>query len=63
MGDLSVFVRVPQSLERGELSLQRVAHRAGSDDSAGKSLRFLLCRGEHGARPLEFSLHDKFAAR
>jgi len=44
VGNFSVFVRVPQSLERGELSLQRVAYLAGADHMPGKSSAPLLCR-------------------
>lgn len=35
IGDFSVFVRVPSSFEKGELSLQRVAFRANSDTTMG----------------------------
>ncbi len=38
IGDFSVFVRVPSSLELGELSLQRVACRRNSDTSIGGHL-------------------------
>eukprot|EP00208_Stichococcus_sp_RCC1054_P003926 CAMPEP_0206144950 /NCGR_PEP_ID=MMETSP1473-20131121/25946_1 /ASSEMBLY_ACC=CAM_ASM_001109 /TAXON_ID=1461547 /ORGANISM="Stichococcus sp, Strain RCC1054" /LENGTH=420 /DNA_ID=CAMNT_0053540981 /DNA_START=367 /DNA_END=1629 /DNA_ORIENTATION=+ len=39
IGDFSVFVRVPSSLEQGDLSLQRVAHRGDRDFSKGYTLR------------------------
>ena len=35
ISNFSVFVRVPSSFDAGELCLQRVAFRAGDDDSAG----------------------------
>jgi hypothetical protein len=42
ISNFSVFVRVPSSLDAGELCLQRVAFRAGDDDAAGE-LHTVLC--------------------